>query len=410
MKMKRLLEKFESSPAEIVFEWNDSESEARGWLVINTLRGAAAGGGTRMCRGLDRHEVESLAKIMEIKFTVCGPKIGGGKSGIDFNPHDPRKEVVLRRWYRAILPLLQCCYGTGGDLNIDEMNEVIPITKSYGLKHPQEGIVNAHLDCNEAEKSVRIRQLQDGVSQVIELGHYVPSLERRYTIADMITGYGVVASLAHYYELWGGELTGKRAIIQGWGNVGAATGFYLAQAGVRIIGIIDKHGGVIHEDGYDVADIRSFFLNRNGNQLNMETILPHEEVNASIWDCPCDIFVPAAGSRLVSQEQIQRLQNAGLELISCGANVPFDDQEIFYGPTYQYADKRLSVIPDFVANCGMARVFAYLMQPHADLSDQAIFEDTSRCIKNALIDIIALNSGKREIANRALQLALTKLL
>ena len=52
------------------------------------LRGGAAGGGTRMRKGLDKREVESLAKTMEIKFTVAGPPIGGAKSGINFDPKD----------------------------------------------------------------------------------------------------------------------------------------------------------------------------------------------------------------------------------------------------------------------------------------------------------------------------------
>jgi glutamate dehydrogenase/leucine dehydrogenase len=95
--MKALLEKFEHKSPEIVFEWTDSETEAKGWVVINSLRGGAAGGGTRMRLGLDKREVESLAKTMEVKFTVSGPAIGGAKSGINFNPNDPRKKGVLER-------------------------------------------------------------------------------------------------------------------------------------------------------------------------------------------------------------------------------------------------------------------------------------------------------------------------
>lgn len=52
--MKDLLEKFEEKKPEIVFEWNDPESEAQGWVVINSLRGGAAGGGTRMRKGRKR--------------------------------------------------------------------------------------------------------------------------------------------------------------------------------------------------------------------------------------------------------------------------------------------------------------------------------------------------------------------
>ena len=126
--MKELLSKYENKQPEIVFNWKDSETEAEGWTVINSLRGGAAGGGTRMRKGLDMNEVLSLAKTMEVKFTVSGPPIGGAKSGINFDPKDPRKKGVLERWYKAVSPLLKSYYGTGGDLNVDEIHEVIPIT------------------------------------------------------------------------------------------------------------------------------------------------------------------------------------------------------------------------------------------------------------------------------------------
>jgi len=48
--MKNLLTRFEEKAPEIVFEWHDTETSARGWTVINSLRGGAAGGGTRMRR------------------------------------------------------------------------------------------------------------------------------------------------------------------------------------------------------------------------------------------------------------------------------------------------------------------------------------------------------------------------
>ena len=105
--MERLLNEFEQKKAEIVFEWQDTETSAKGWIVINSLRGGAAAGGTRMRVGVTRNEVLSLAKTMEVKFSVAGPDIGGGKSGIDFDPRDPRKEDVLRRWFKAAKPILK---------------------------------------------------------------------------------------------------------------------------------------------------------------------------------------------------------------------------------------------------------------------------------------------------------------
>lgn len=407
--MQDLLEKFENKKPEIVFEWSDSETEAEGWVVINSLRGGAAGGGTRMRRGLDKREVESLAKTMEVKFTVSGPAIGGAKSGINFDPADPRKAGVLERWYKAVMPLLKNYYGTGGDMNVDEIHEVIPITESYGLWHPQEGIVNGHFHANEPQKIRKIGQLRQGVSKVLEDPNFTPNGSKKYTVADMITGYGVAEAACHFYSIWGGDIREKRAIIQGWGNVGAAAACFLAVEGVKIVGIIDRDGGLIKEEGFTLDEIRELFVKRNGNKLVAENLIPFEEVNAKIWDLKSEIFIPAAASRLVTQDQVVRMVASGLEVISCGANVPFADSEIFFGPIGVWTDEKIAVIPDFIANCGMARVFAYLMSDDAEVTDEAIFSDVSNTIKEAMEKTFSKNPKKTKLAQTSFEIALTQL-
>lgn len=407
--MQELVKKFENKQPEIIFEWSDSESEAEGWIVINSLRGGAAGGGTRMRKGLDKREVESLAKTMEVKFTVSGPAIGGAKSGINFDPNDPRKSEVLQRWYKAVMPILKTYYGTGGDLNMDEIHEVIPITESFGLWHPQEGIVNGHFHATEPQKIRKIGQLRQGVSKVLEDPKFTPNGTKKYTVADMITGFGVAESVRHYYKIWGGQIKGKRAIIQGWGNVGAAAACFLALEGVKIVGIIDKNGGIINELGFSVDEIRSLFLARNGNLLTSPELIAFEEINQKIWDIPADIFIPAAASRLITQEQVTRMVHAGLEVISAGANVPFADPEIFLGPIGMSADEQTSLIPDFIANCGMARVFAYLMSDQVEITDQALFGDVSATIQKALQKTFEINKSKRKLAQTSYEIALKQL-
>lgn len=408
--MQDLLKRFEHKAPEIVFEWKDTETEAEGWVVINSLRGGAAGGGTRMRKGLDKREVESLAKTMEIKFTVSGPAIGGAKSGINFDPADPRKKEVLQRWYKAVMPLLKNYYGTGGDLNVDEIHEVIPITEAYGLWHPQEGVVNGHFNAPEGEKIRRVGQLRLGVSKVVEDPHFSPDPSKKYVVADMITGYGVAESVIHYYKTQEEPILGKKAIIQGWGNVAAAAAYYLAQQGVLITGIVDREGGLINPSGYTYEDVKSLFLSKQGNKLNAFNMLSFDEVNGRIWDQPADIFIPAAASRLVTKEQMERLIAAGLEVVSSGANVPFADPEIFFGPIAQYVDQKVALIPDFIANCGMARVFAYLMEKDVEISDDAIFGDVSKIIGNAMAKVHALNPGKTNITQTAFEIALKQLL
>lgn len=408
--MEDLLRTYENKQAEIVFEWKDSETEAEGWVVINSLRGGAAGGGTRMRKGLDKHEVTSLAKTMEIKFTVSGPPIGGAKSGINFDPNDPRKKGVLERWFKAVSPLLKSYYGTGGDLNVDEIHEVIPITEECGVWHPQEGVFNGHFKPTEAEKINRIGQLRNGVLKVIEDKNYSPDPQRRYVVADMITGYGVAESVKHYYNIYGGSLKDKRVIVQGWGNVGSAGAYYLAQSGAKIVGIIDREGGLINEEGFSFEEIKTLFLNKKGNQLATDNMLSFEEVNSKVWDLTAEVFIPCAASRLITREQVDRMVNAGMEVIAAGANVPFADPEIFFGPIADYTDNRISIIPDFISNCGMARVFAYLMQNKIEMDDRGIFEDTSNTIKKAVEEVHSKSTEKTKIAKTAFTIALNKII
>ncbi len=408
--MKDLLQRYEDKEPEIVFHWNDPETEAEGWTVINSLRGGAAGGGTRMRKGLDKNEVLSLAKTMEVKFTVSGPAIGGAKSGINFDPADPRKKGVLERWYSAVSPLLKSYYGTGGDLNVDEINEVIPITEESGVWHPQEGVFNGHFKPTEADKINRIGQLRQGVIKVIENPAFSPDVTRKYTVADMVTGFGVAEAIRHFYAIYGGEIKDKRAIVQGFGNVGSAAAFYLAKNGAKIVGIIDVAGGLVNENGFSFEEIKALFLNKDGNRLNADHIIPFGEINKRIWNLKAEIFAPCAASRLIKEEQIDNLIDAGLEVISCGANVPFADKEIFFGPIMEHTDERTALIPDFISNCGMARVFAYFMERRVPMTDEAIFSDTSITIKNAIQKTFDINSSKKNISRTAFEIALQQLI
>jgi len=408
--MKDLLQKYEDKEPEIIFNWKDPETEAEGWTVINSLRGGAAGGGTRMRKGLDMNEVLSLAKTMEVKFTVSGPAIGGAKSGINFDPHDPRKKGVLERWYNAVSPLLKSYYGTGGDLNVDEIHEVIPITEESGVWHPQEGVFEGHFKPTQADKINRIGQLRHGVIKVIENPKYSPDVRRKYTVADMITGYGVAEAVRHFYDIQGESVVGKRAIVQGFGNVGAAAAFYLSQMGAKVVGIIDIVGGLINEEGFSFEEITDLYLDKTSNTLVSDNLIPFELMNEKIWSLETEIFAPCAASRLITKEQIDQMIDTGLEVISCGANVPFADKEIFFGPIMEYTDKKVSLIPDFISNCGMARVFAYFMEQKVQMTDDAIFYDTSNRIKQAIKKVNDKNKGKVGISETAFEIALSQLI
>ena len=409
--MEKLLKQFEEKEPEIVFEWKDTETEAEGWIVINSLRGGAAAGGTRMRKGVTKEEVLALAKTMEVKFTVSGPPIGGGKSGINFDPHDPRKEEVLKRWFKAVKPLLKSYYGTGGDMNVDEVDDVIPICRENKILFPLEGVIVGHHKKNKDATLKIINQLSEGVPLIVKNKELAPNSKKSYSVGDLITGYGVAESIRHYYNIYHeSNIKNKKIIIQGWGNVAATAAYYLSKYGGKIVGIIDLAGGIINNNGLNYDEIKSLFENRTSNFLENDNLLSFSETNDKIWEVGAEIFVPAAASRLLSQNQLDSMIEKGLQVISSGANVPFADKEIFFGPISKSADERISVIPDFIANCGMARVFAYLMQENQTINDLEIFEDTSKTIYKALQQTFSKNKKQNNISKTAFEIALHQLL
>ena len=73
-------------------------------------------------------------------------------------------------------------------------------------------------------------------------------------------------------------------------------------------------------------------------------------------------------------------------------------------------DERVSLIPDFISNCGMARVFAYFMERRVSMEDENIFSDTSDTIRKAILDIFKLNDSKKDLSKTAFEIALNQLL
>src|SRR5690606_30664925 len=148
--------------------------------------------------------------------------------------------------------------------------------------HPQEGVFEGHFKPTKADKINRIGQLRHGVIKVIENPKYSPDVQRKYTVAEMITGFGVAEAVRHFYNVRNESVVGKRAIVQGFGNVGAAAAFYLSQMGAKVVGIIDIGGGLINEEGFTFEEITELYLNKTGNTLVSDRLIPFENMNERI--------------------------------------------------------------------------------------------------------------------------------
>lgn len=374
------------TPPELTVAWQDSETEARGWLVINSLRGGAAGGGTRMRVGANPREVDYLAKTMELKFALAGPHIGGGKSAIDFDPRDPRKRDVLRRWYRAISPYLRACYGTGGDLNVDEVTDVVPIFRELGLAHPQEGVVRGHLDPDEEQFRAVIRMLDEGVEAPVSGALGIP--DTTLCVADMITGYGVARSVIHYRERLGQPIEDARVVLEGFGNVGAPAGLYLARAGARVVAIADVDKTLLAPAGLDADDVENLIRTGPGHLLPDDDRCVQGDDHDAYLDAPADTFVCAAASGTLTDQCLDRMERAGVRTIVAGANLPFREKQTGSLEVHRSADARFAVLPDFVVNLGMARGFSYFMEPDARPDAAPAFEAVDRTVATSVKEML----------------------
>lgn len=395
-------------PPELTVAWQDQATGARGWLVINSLRGGAAGGGTRMRIGATPREVGYLAKTMELKFALAGPPIGGAKSGIDFDPRDPRKRQVLERWYTAIRPYLRDHYGTGGDLNVDEVHEVIPLIQSLGLDHPQEGIVRGHVSPGGQDFRQVIHALDRGVKAPV-MGHR--GVEGRdVTVADMITGYGVARTVMDYYDRVGRTLDGVRVSLEGFGNVGAAAGLYLARSGAVMVAISDAEKTLIDPAGVDAGEVERMMVEGPDRLLPDGPRCRRGDVRDSFFETPSDVLVCAAASGTLTDTRLDQLAGAGVEVIAAGANQPFRERQLGSTRVHRIADGRFAILTDFLANLGMARTFSYLMEEGSVPDVDAIFDAVDETIATG-VDATLERAGRpdRGLMAATLELALDRI-
>lgn len=380
------LKSFSEQEPEIIFQWKDKKSSARGYLVINSLKGNAAGGGTRVHENVTVDEVVTLAKIMEIKFALSGPAIGGAKTGIKLDPSHPQKYEILERWYKALYPILKEYYGTGSDLNTD-IHKINNILQGLGINNSQEGIINAFTAGNNTQLQAAFENMRL-LKAELELG------SNKALLAEMVTGYGVSATVLAYYNARGESVSGKRVFVQGAGNVGAAAAYYLHAEGAKIVALTDRDVGVINKDGFSDAEISKVLAERRVLNI-LENNLTHDEFNKQLSATGIDVFIPAARSNVVTKDQLSELISNGLDVVSCGANHPFVESEYCYGLCSQYVDRKIALLPDFLANMGMARTFYAMMKNPCDMvTKDFIFQDIKETIQDAVAQAYANHNGK----------------
>jgi glutamate dehydrogenase (NAD(P)+) len=312
--------------------WYDTETDARGYLVIDRLVRGLCSGGLRMRAGCSLTEVRGLARGMTLKEAIHyepGARyvpFGGAKGGIDFDPYHPDAEAVLFRYLAAMRPLIEQRWTMGEDFGVrqeavDRGIQQIGLSSSVQAAHR----VVPDLDAARARMDTAFGTVVDGVA-----------------LSELVGGYGVAQAALAALRHTGARPDACTASIQGFGSMGGATARYLADAGVRVVAIADVHGAVANPAGLDVE--RLLLTRGPGGELDRtqlraaDTALPGEQ-----WlTVPADVLVPAAASYGIDAGNQRRV---AASVIVEAANMP-----VTPGAEDALRERGIVISPDFVAN------------------------------------------------------------
>ncbi|HEV2131617.1 MAG TPA: glutamate dehydrogenase, partial [Longimicrobiaceae bacterium] len=137
------------------------------------------------------------------------------------------------------------------------------------------------------------------------------------------------------------DLHGATAVVQGFGNVGSHAARFLADDGVKILGVSDATTGIYNSNGLSVDSLLDYVAE---NRF-LEGYPEGEAItNRELLELPCDILAPCALQNQITAENAPRIE---CRILAEGAN----------GPTTLEADEILGekgtlILPDILANAG----------------------------------------------------------
>lgn len=317
----------------LCIEWNDTESEAVGWLVIHNFVKGYTGGGIRMHPDVTREEVLRLAECMAYKYKAGESAFCGGcKGGIAYDSRKPDSGEVLRRYIAGLMPYIKAGVSLGGDYGT-RYSDILDIFAEFGLDMPMTPSMRQN------------PQIMKNMERYNELFK-----ERVYgrPLNDVIAGYGVACSAD---EAFGLLAPGRKAdvVIQGMGRVAMGCARRLEELGHRIVGMADSAVFVSAPGG---LDSRLLYRLKQENRVLSRERLPQEWRMAPTEQCvesACDIFIPAALANTVHMGNAAALK-AGLVVEAANIAVSPEADEIL-------KERGVRLICDFTANLSEAWLY-----------------------------------------------------
>jgi len=292
-----------------------------GYRVQHHLSIGPTKGGTRFAPSVTIGEIGALAIWMSWKCALSGLPYGGAKGGVNV---DPRKlsagelERLSRRYMQEMIPFI----GPHTDIMGPDMGT-------------NEQVMAWFMDTYSAYRGISVPEIVTG--KPVSIGGTAGRRES--------TGRGVVYLIERAANVMKMKLPGGKAVIQGFGNVGAVAAQGLAyKNGMKVIAVSDIDGAYHNQHGIDISEAEKYMRKHRGSLKGFpgaET-MPADEM----LTLPCDVLVPAAVSEVIHGGNAGQLK---CRILAEAAN----------GPTTVDADKilferwnEIFVIPDILCNAG----------------------------------------------------------
>jgi glutamate dehydrogenase (NAD(P)+) len=288
-----------------------------GFRVQHNLSRGPGKGGLRIHQDVTLEEVMALAAWMTIKNAAVNLPYGGAKGGIRVNPALLSKrelEKVTRRYTSEIGPFI----GPTKDIPAPDVN-----TNSQ--------IMAWMMDTYSVNSGSTATGVVTG--KPVDLGGSLGRVKA--------TGRGVFKVGSEAARLMKLPVSGARVAIQGFGNVGSVAAELFVEAGAKVVCIQDQFTTIQNMEGIDI----SAALKQRDQTGRIEGTPNTHAVDAeSLWECDCEILIPAALESVINAARANRIK---AKLVLEGAN----------GPTLPEADDVLNdrgirVVPDVICNSG----------------------------------------------------------
>ncbi|MFT5571260.1 MAG: glutamate dehydrogenase (NAD(P)+) [Cryomorphaceae bacterium] len=300
-----------------------------GYRSVHSEHREPVKGGIRYAPFADQDEVEALASLMTYKCALVEAPFGGSKGALvieptDWEPHE--LERITRRFTQELAKrsLISPAQNVPApDMGTGE-REMAWMADEYKRLFPGDLNSWACVTGKPVSKG-GIRGRVEATGRGIQY-----ALQEAFRHPEDIKYAGL-----------SGTLAGKRIVVQGLGNVGYHASQFLSQEDdALIIGVLERDGAVVDENGIDIDGLHQH-IHHHGGVKGYKGYTPN---SASVLEMDCDILIPAAMEGAITPDNADRIK---AKIIIEAANGP-----ITFTANTMLRDKGVLIIPDLYANAG----------------------------------------------------------